>query len=121
MNAHDHHPYGLSPDKFVAVSPGAALLLSGILKPSHSLERADATAWKQIARGGYPFPLREIPGATRRKYVVLVSDIEGTLRGNADPQSSCRHVEVPSRPRGRPRYKQRQAATTHPDQEMRHE
>jgi hypothetical protein len=77
----------------ISVKPGEALVLAG-LAPASTAHRIAAV---RITRGTYPFPLRSVPGYSRRK-VVLVSDIEATVRGHAS--TGARGV-APSR--GRPR------------------
>lgn len=62
----------------ISVKPGEALVLAG-LAPASTAHRIAAV---RITRGTYPFPLRSVPGYRRRK-VVLISDIEATVRGLA--------------------------------------
>lgn len=83
----------------ISVKPGAALVLAGLA--TH--QNADNVASIRIARGTYPFPLRPVPKYSRTK-VVLISDIEATMRGvEADPPLASPITTKQSRRRGRPR------------------
>jgi len=64
----------------VALTPGEALLASGLLGSTAITQQAESTARTQIARGAFPFPLCLVPN-TKQSRVVLVAEIKRTLRG----------------------------------------
>ena len=95
----------------LTVSPGAALILAGILPVDRPIRLADKCAWAQICRGTFPFPLITLMGG-RRRHLVRIVDIEQTLARLAGCTAASQHVgasdEVSAkRGRGRPRKTER--------------
>ena len=90
----------------IALTPGEALLASGLLGSTTTAQQAESTARTQIARGSYPFPVCQVAG-TKQSRVVLVAEIERVLRGlqPTAPQETQVQPAYPPRRRGpgRPR------------------
>lgn len=89
----------------LAVTPAHALVITGLCNPRTAVSNATT----RIGRGTYPYPLTQVPGGGRRKYVVLLRDIEAALgltEGNA-PTVPLDSVGRTRRKRGRPRLSRR--------------
>jgi hypothetical protein len=98
----------------IALTPGAALLASGLLGSTTTAQQAECTARTQIARGSYPFPVCHVAG-TKQRRVVLVAEIERTLRemqpaANQEPEVQ---PAVPARRRGPGRPRKSALTITH--------
>ena len=92
----------------LTVTPGQALMIAGLLPPHHDPIAAEKTAYGQISKERYPFPLLRFEG-TKRKYLVRIADIESTLAkmpSIAGAHKASALTAAPTtrkRPRGRPR------------------
>ena len=101
----------------IALTPGEALLASGLLGSTTTAQQAESTARTQIARGSYPFPVCQVAG-TKQSRVVLVAEVERVLRGlqPTAPQETQAQPANPPRRRGPGRPRNSAPAISHQTQ-----